>query len=88
MICYFTLILISSLTFNYRPSCGKFVLSYSYFYTTFFNCSYLGSYLGCYKDNTTQRDMPELLKIPDLTVDYCMWNCANLGYAYAGLQYS
>ncbi|XP_019621231.1 PREDICTED: beta-1,3-glucan-binding protein-like [Branchiostoma belcheri] len=47
-----------------------------------------GAYLGCYVDQEDARDFPYVMTWSDLTPQKCIRHCADLGYAYAGLQYA
>ncbi|KAL4240388.1 Xylosyltransferase 2 [Mactra antiquata] len=48
-----------------------------------------GTYLGCYKDNQKDRDMPNFSTqfTVDNTPDKCISFCLSGGYLYAGVQY-
>ena len=47
-----------------------------------------GSYVGCFRDSKTVRDLPYVFrqKNDSMNVQYCINYCKNYGFLYAGLQ--
>ena len=41
---------------------------------------------GCYKDDSSSRDLPTRTIFTEATEDTCTQYCSNQGYKYAGLQ--
>lgn len=61
---------------------------FSYFIKLFLSTNKALLYLGCYNDQTFNRDLPVKAVPALMTVDYCLNYCEINGYNFAGLQYS
>ena len=50
--------------------------------------SYFGQYVGCFVDNATNRDLPNMpfTSSTGMSVGFCLNYCQQYGYQYAGLQ--
>lgn len=67
---------------NPNENCGGFWAN-SVYYTSL----YSKGYMGCYADTAT-RDLSSFsIQTATNSVKYCISQCANLGYAYAGVQF-
>ena len=43
-------------------------------------------YIGCYQDNGSPRDLPNIFSLSSVTIEACITECKTNGYLYAGLQ--
>ena len=45
------------------------------------------NYMGCYKDNQYDRDMPHMeIEDQKMTIGVCVEHCLKYGYKYAGME--